>query len=111
MVGGVSKEDVNKIIDTALSHQEHFDGTGYPRDLKGEEIPLGGRIAALVDSFEAMAAGRKYQPSNTFQQAVEIVTKELGLQFDSKIGESFLNAVKNEKRKKWNAARCSSQAP
>lgn len=99
MMGGVSKEDANKIMDIALSHHENLSGTGYPRGLKGEEIPFGVRVAALADSFEAMTAGRKYQASNTFQQAVEIVTKKFRLQLDSKIVEGFLNALKDEKIK------------
>ncbi|GBU25243.1 response regulator [Fibrobacteria bacterium R8-3-H12] len=70
-------------------HHEHWDGTGYPRGLKGLEIPLLGRILALVDVYDALTSERVYKKAFEHEKAVEIIKSESGKQFDPKIVEVF----------------------
>jgi cyclic di-GMP phosphodiesterase len=73
-----------------LSHQERFDGTGYPRGLKGEQIPLGARIFAIADTLDAMTSDRPYRKAVPFARALEEIHRGAGTQFDPKVVESFL---------------------
>jgi len=79
-------------LDIVFSHQERFDGTGYPRGLKGEEIPLGARIIAVADSFDAMTSKRTYRDAMTVEQALAEIEKGLGTQFDEQVGRIFLDS-------------------
>ncbi|MDQ2832311.1 MAG: response regulator [Acidobacteriota bacterium] len=71
------------------SHQERFDGEGYPRGLKGEEIPLGARIFALADTLDAMTSDRPYRKGTTFASAAEEIVRCGGSQFDPDIVAVF----------------------
>ena len=73
-----------------LAHQEFFDGTGYPRGLKGEQIPLGARIFAIADSLDAMISDRPYRRALPLSHAREEVRRCSGTQFDPKMVEVFL---------------------
>ncbi|MFH1767718.1 MAG: HD domain-containing phosphohydrolase [Candidatus Omnitrophota bacterium] len=73
------------------SHHERFDGKGYPDGLKGHNIPLGSRIIALADSFDAMVSKRPYRSSLTEDQAVDEIKRNSGTQFDPEIASVFLN--------------------
>jgi putative two-component system response regulator len=75
----------------ALTHHERWDGKGYPQGLGGEEIPLWGRIVAVVDAYDAMTNDRPYRPALSQEQAVEILRAERGKQFDPLIVDAFLN--------------------
>ncbi len=79
--------DVKGII---LSHQEHYDGTGYPRGLKGEEIPLLARIVMVADAFDAMTTDRPYRAKMGFKEALDNIEKGAGTQFDPKVAKAFL---------------------
>lgn len=72
-----------------LAHQEHFDGSGYPRGLKGEDIPLDARIFAVADTLDAMTSDRPYRKALTWENAREEITREAGKQFDPKVVEAF----------------------
>lgn len=72
-----------------LTHQERFDGTGYPQGLMGEEIPLGARIFAVADTLDAMTSDRPYRRALTFAAANEEILRESGRQFDPKVVEAF----------------------
>lgn len=77
-----------------LHHHERYDGNGYPGHLKGEEIPLGSRIIAIADSFDAMISLRPYRPrSRTVQEALDILEEERGKQFDPNLVELFIKLV------------------
>jgi len=72
-----------------LAHQEFFDGTGYPRGLKGEEIPLGARIFAIADAMDAMISDRPYRKALTLSHAREEILRCSGTQFDPEVVKVF----------------------
>jgi len=80
--------DVAKIV---LAHQEHYDGTGYPNGLKGEDIPLGARIFAVADTLDAMTSDRPYRSALTLDQAKAEIARCSGTQFDPKVAQAFLS--------------------
>jgi putative two-component system response regulator len=71
-------------------HHEHWDGKGYHRGLKGTDIPLQGRIMAIADVYDAIVSERPYKKGLSHEEAVEIIKKEAGKQFDPKIVDIFL---------------------
>jgi two-component system cell cycle response regulator len=79
------------------STHERFDGTGYPDGLKGNEIPLGARIIAVCDAFDAMTSERSYAPSLSYDQAVRELFRCAGTQFDPGVVEAF-HAIRTELR-------------
>jgi putative nucleotidyltransferase with HDIG domain len=86
---------LREAAEIVYAHQERFDGTGYPRGLRGEEIPLGARIFAIADSLDAMTSDRPYRKGSTFAAAKEEIVRCTGTQFDPQIVEVFL-AMPNE---------------
>ena len=81
------------IVPLILGHHEHYDGSGYPRGLKGEEIPLGARVLAVVDVFEALTSDRPYHKAVSKELAIKILKEGAGTQFDPKIIDIFLQIV------------------
>jgi len=73
------------------AHQERWDGSGYPRGLKGEEIPLGARIFAIADTLDAITSDRPYRDAQSYQWAREEIERWSGRQFDPVIVRVFLN--------------------
>lgn len=73
----------------AETHHENWDGTGYPNGLKGEEIPLSGRIMAIVDVYDAITAVRPYKKAINHEEAVEIICNKMKSKFDPKILNVF----------------------
>jgi len=90
--------------DICMTHHERYDGKGYPRGLKGEEIPLFGRIVALADVFDALTSKRPYKKAYGFETAVEMIKKQSGKQFDPKIVAAFLK-VKDKIKGIWQATK------
>jgi len=76
-----------------LSHHERWDGRGYPRGLKEEEIPLMSRIIAIADAYDAMTSERSYKKAMTKWQAIEEIKKNMGSQFDPLIADAFISQV------------------
>jgi len=72
------------------SHQEHFDGSGYPRGLKGKEIPLGARIFSVADTLDAIISDRPYRPARSFVEARKEIQAWVGRQFDPEVVEVFV---------------------
>jgi putative nucleotidyltransferase with HDIG domain len=72
------------------THQEKFDGSGYPRGLRGEEIPLGARIFAIADTLDAMTSDRPYRKASSFDYAITEIERCGGRQFDPEIVKAFL---------------------
>jgi len=75
----------------AGSHHERWDGKGYPNGLKGEEIPLQGRIMAIVDVYDALVSERPYKSAFTDEEAVSIIMENAGTHYDPKIAEVFFD--------------------
>lgn len=79
-----------------LSHQERYDGSGYPRGLRGDEIPLGARIFAVVDTLDAMTSDRPYRRALTYEDAREEILRNRGIQFDPRVVEVLLSIPAEE---------------
>ncbi len=77
----------------ALTHHEHVDGSGYPRGLQGEEIPLEGRIGAIADVFDALTTNRVYRRAYPLGEAVQIMTEDRGRHFDAAMLDTFLDKL------------------
>src|ERR1700678_90927 len=77
------------------AHQEHYDGSGYPRGLKGEEIPLGARIFAIADTLDAMRSDRPYRKAQSIEAARKEIELWSGRQFDPDIVKVFLEMPDN----------------
>lgn len=77
----------------ALSHHERWDGTGYPRGLAGEQIPLWGRICAIADVFDALTSERPYKRAYTVEEAFDIMREGRGTHFDPKLLDMFLGST------------------
>ena len=82
------------------NHHERFDGTGYPKGLKGKEIPLAARIVSIVDSFHAMISNRPYRKAMTVEDAILVLRQESGKQFDPLIVDIFVTIIKDVYNKK-----------
>jgi len=81
-------------IPIIMYHHEKYNGTGYPSQLKKGQIPLGARIMAVADAFEAMVYGRPYRERMDIASAIKEIKKKSGSQFDPKIVDSFLKVIK-----------------
>ncbi len=77
------------------AHQEKFDGTGYPRGLKGTEIPLGARIFSIADTLDAITSDRPYRAKQPYSAAREEISRWSGRQFDPEIVDVFLSMTEN----------------
>ena len=89
-----SLKDVSKII---LAHQECFDGSGYPKGLKGEKIPLFARIIGVADAYHAMTIDRPYRKALEAAEAISELLKYKGEQFDPKIADALIKGLKKKK--------------
>jgi len=74
----------------ALTHHEKWDGTGYPNGLSGEDIPLGGRLMALADVYDALITKRVYKDAMPHAEAVQIIRNGRGTHFDPNVVDAFL---------------------
>ena len=88
-----SVNEFSEIAEFVLSHQERWDGKGYPQGLKGENIPLQARIIAVADSFDAMTSDRSYRKGMSNSEAVIEIRKCSGTQFDPEIAKIFIEKV------------------
>ena len=88
-------KQLNSIVDIVKYHHERFDGSGYPNRLKGEEIPIGARIIALADTFDAMLSTRAYRQPLDINSAKNELKNCAGSQLDPQIVDTFLNIVDN----------------
>jgi HD-GYP domain-containing protein (c-di-GMP phosphodiesterase class II) len=79
-----------------LHHHENFDGTGYPAQLRGSEIPIGARIVSVIDAFDAMVSSRPYRDGLPVEEAIRRLQESSGTQFDSAIVQSFVRIAQSE---------------
>ena len=80
-------------VNIAKYHHERYDGTGYPENLKGEQIPLEARIMALADVYDALVSKRPYKEAYSKEKAMEIIKEGIGTQFDPELAPIFLEIV------------------
>ena len=73
-----------------LTHHEWWDGHGYPRGLIGEQIPVGGRVLAIVDVYDALVGARPYRAPMTHEQAVDAIRAQRGTHFDPDVVDAFV---------------------
>src|SRR5437660_8354554 len=86
---------LQEACDIVYAHQERFDGTGYPRGLKGNEIPLGARMFAVADTLDAIMSDRPYRPAQPLSAARKEIEKWSGRQFDPEVVATFMGMPDN----------------
>jgi putative two-component system response regulator len=91
---GSASEIINIAEVIALTHHERWDGQGYPAGLKGEQIPLVGRITSLIDVFDVLLAKRPYKEAWEFGRVLQYIESEIGRQFDPYLARVFLNNIR-----------------
>jgi HD-GYP domain-containing protein (c-di-GMP phosphodiesterase class II) len=77
------------VIPFIRHHHEHYDGSGYPDGIRGDQIPLEARILTVADSFEAMTSNRPYRKAMTPQEALGELQEKAGTQFDPRVVQAF----------------------
>ena len=85
------------LVDIVLSHHERYDGCGYPKGLKGEDIPILARIVSVADAFDVMTSERAYRSSRSIQEAEQQLLEYSGTQFDPKIVQTLLQLPPEQK--------------
>ncbi|MFA6321344.1 MAG: diguanylate cyclase [Candidatus Omnitrophota bacterium] len=90
---------MHDIIPLILYHHERWDGKGYPAGLKGEEIPVGARIISIADVYQALTSNRPYRKAFPKKEAISIIRKGAGTQFDPNIVDIFIHMITKEKEK------------
>ena len=90
-----SFKSLKPVAPILLSLHENFDGSGYPYGLKGEAIPKGARVLAVVNAFDALIAGRPYKRGTTIQEAFEELRRNRGSQFDPHVVDVFQRVVES----------------
>jgi len=90
LLGGSGSELLELGATIARTHHERWDGSGYPRGLRGEEIPLGGRIVAVADVFDAVSSDRPYRPRLSVDEARDWIVEGSGTAFDPEVVEAFV---------------------
>jgi putative two-component system response regulator len=88
-----SVEYLRPALEIPFNHHEKWDGTGYPRGLKGEEIPLTARLFAVVDVWDALTSDRPYRKAWSEEEALNYIREQSGKHFDPKVVELFFNVI------------------
>jgi len=86
---------LTEAAEIVYSHQERYDGTGYPRGLKGDEIPLGARLFSVADTLDAITSDRPYRPAQSLSAARDEIERWAGRQFDPEVVKTFLAMPEN----------------
>ncbi|MFQ6001369.1 MAG: HD-GYP domain-containing protein, partial [Anaerolineae bacterium] len=96
--------------DIVRHHHEHFNGKGYPNGKKGKEIPLGARILAVADAYDAMTSDRPYRSAMSKETAIARLKAASGTQFDPQVVEAFLTALaRKEEERRYMSERAQSR--
>jgi putative two-component system response regulator len=93
LLGGSGSELLELAATIAWTHHERWDGSGYPRGLSGEEIPLEGRIVAVADVFDALSSDRPYRPQLPMDEARDWIVDGVGSAFDPEVVDAFLQSL------------------
>ncbi len=92
--------DFKEVRDIVYAHHECWDGSGYPRGLKGDKIPIGARIVCVVDAFHAIVSTRCYSKGRPIETAFKELRRCAGTQFDSQVVEAFISGLTKEMKKR-----------
>jgi putative nucleotidyltransferase with HDIG domain len=84
---------VEPVVDIVRAHHEHYDGSGYPRGLKGDAIPLGAQILAIADTYSALTEDRQYHEGEDFDRALQVMDTMAGRKLNPEILETFKNMI------------------
>ncbi len=95
----MSTPQLKHIAEYILHHHERWDGTGYPKGLKGAEIPLLSRVLAVADAYDAMTEDRIYRRALSWESSIEEIEKCTGTQFDPDIARLFSELIRKQKEK------------
>jgi putative nucleotidyltransferase with HDIG domain len=88
-----TSNSLNTAVDVAFSHHERMDGSGYPRGLQAQQIPYFAKIIGLVDTYDAITSNRVYDKGRASMQALEIIHKHRGTQFDEELAAAFIQMI------------------
>jgi putative nucleotidyltransferase with HDIG domain len=88
---------LHDLIPFIFYHHERWDGKGYPSGIRGEDIPLGARVIAIADVYQALISDRPYHKAFSKEAAIEIIKKSSGTQFDPRVVSAFLKVVGKQK--------------
>ncbi len=91
-----SFESLKPVAPIILYSREKYDGTGYPEGLKGEHIPVGARVLAVINAFEAIMFGRPYKDQASLTEALDEIRRNSGTQFDPRVVDAFMRIVEKE---------------
>ena len=83
------------VVPIVRAHHENWDGTGYPRGLRGEDIPIGARILSVVDCFDALTSDRPYRRAMSEQQAMDIILERRGTMYDPRVVDMFVRVCRD----------------
>ena len=89
----MEKDFLRDAAEIVRAHHERYDGSGYPQGLRGEEIPIGARVVAVVDTYDAMTSERPYEPALSKREAIEELRKHAGAQFDPRVVRAFVEVI------------------
>jgi putative nucleotidyltransferase with HDIG domain len=87
---------LGKALDIPYCHHERWNGTGYPRQLEGEQIPLGARIFAVIDTFDALTSNRPYRDAMSTLEALDYIQEQSGALFDPQVVKAFSKMMESE---------------
>jgi putative two-component system response regulator len=87
--GSTELSFIRTALEIVGTHHEKFDGSGYPKGLSGKDIPLAGRLMAIIDVYDALVSQRVYKPAFTHQASMEIISSERGKHFDPALVDAF----------------------
>jgi len=90
---GHNSDLLKAAVSIAQTHHEKWDGSGYPNGLKGEEIPIFGRISAIADVFDALTSVRPYKEAWPVEKAVDLIKSESGKHFQQELVDIFINKL------------------
>ncbi|WP_339621413.1 HD-GYP domain-containing protein [uncultured Marinobacter sp.] len=88
-----TSHSLNTAVDVAFSHHERMDGSGYPRGLEAHQIPYFAKIVGLVDTYDAITSDRVYDKGRASMQALDIIHKHRGTQFDAELADEFIQLI------------------
>jgi len=98
----ITSSEYSRLANLIHTHHERWDGSGYPSGLKGEEIPIEGRILAIADAFDVMTSNRPYREAFSKEEAIKELKACAGKEFDPELVQAFLKVIEDEQNDEGN---------